>query len=553
MATEFMFNPETDSVEVLNDTGVPNEAVFSALNDQNPEVAALVRWSSEMKMTPSRRGSMFDRDRYVSPEAPREQMKVAYWASETDDVVSGVIESTEALAFSKMSVDTEDEDQTDVWNQIAENLDMDRRLREMWREDFTISQFICAVWWGNRSFKVRGRSDKGVQRKKKFDNMTVPLGVTMLDPLKVVPVGNLLFNQEMLAYQADSGYEHDLFQAVINGDKEDETIRQLMIGPYTPDPSEARMLAEDGIQTHRLFLLNPNNVFRHADTKSQYQRYAPLRMRSIFELLDLKTQLRAMDRAHLLGGTNFIVLVKKGDKDRPAKAGEIAGLQQQVRRLARVPVIVGDDRLNIEIITPDNDRTLEPERYNGLDARITARLFQMFMTGNFAAGAKGDDSVKLAKIVARGLESRRHMIRRTVEKHILFPTFDINEQFTDRPKLRFHPKRIALDFDPTYATYLLDLFDRGPLSMESLLEEIDYDLVVEHRRRKVEAEKYEEVLQPRAAPGASNLGAGGADPKSAGRQLGGVKGGGGAAPGSGQGEPAKNPAKKSGPSGSTRK
>lgn len=38
-------------------------------------------------------------------------------------------------------------------------------------------------------------------------------------------------------------------------------------------------------------------------------------MKSIFELLDLKQQLRQMDRAHLIGGSNFIVLMTMGDKD----------------------------------------------------------------------------------------------------------------------------------------------------------------------------------------------------------------------------------------------
>jgi len=305
--------------------------------------------------------------------------------------------------------DTDDEDQADVWNQIAEELDLDRRLREMWREDFTVSQFICATWWGERDFQVRGKTDKGIARKKQFNKMRVPIGITILDPLKVVPVGNLLFNKEQLAYQADNTQEYDLILAVIEGRKPaDDVISQLMVGPYYPDEVEAKMLGADGIATSRLFLLNPDNVWRHTDTRPQYERYATLRMRSVFELLDLKTQLRAMDRAHLLGGTNFIVLVKKGDKDRPAKPAEIMNLQNQVRSLARVPVIVGDDRLSIEIITPKTDQTLDPARYNGLDARITARLYQMFMTGNFAAG-KGDDSVKLAKVVARGLESRRHL------------------------------------------------------------------------------------------------------------------------------------------------
>lgn len=521
--------------------------VFRALVDQNPEYAALVRWSNDTKLPTSRRGSLVDRDKYVTPERTWDQMRVAQHAAETDDVVSGVLEGTEALAFGKLSIDTEEDDETDIWNQIAEDLDLDARMREMWREDFTVSQFYAACWWGTKDYKVSGKSDTGVKRKKKFEGLHVPIGITMLDPLKVVPVGNLMFNKEKLAYCADNAAEYDLIKAVIDGNQaSDPLIKQLMVKPYSPDEVERRMLADDGINPARLYEMNEENVWRHTDTRSQYQRFATIRLRSVFELLDLKQQLRAMDRAHLLGGTNFIVLVKKGDKDRPAKPAEMQALQQNVRNLSRVPVIVGDDRLSIEIITPDQDNTLSPERYNGIDARVTARLYQMFMTGNFAAGAKGDDSIKLAKMVARGLESRRHMLRRTVEKKVLVPTYRKNDAFTQKPELRFHPKRIALDFDPTYAQYLLDVYDRGPFSSESLLEEIDYDLSVELRRRRAE-KKNEKELEPRAAPGASNLGANPSDPKSAGRtagrRLGGMKGGGGAAPGTGQGQAPKNPAK----------
>jgi hypothetical protein len=339
-----------------------------------------------------------------------------------------------------------------------------------------------------------------------------------------------------------------------------------MLEPYEPDPVERRMLSEDGMSPDRLFLLNPQNVFRYASTRSQYKRFADVRMTSVFEILDMKAQLRAMDRAHLIGGTNFIILVKKGSDAHPGKPAEIAALQAQWRTMARVPVIVGDQRLSIEIVTPKLDMTLNPEKYNGLDARLTARLYQMFMTGNFAAGAKSDDSVKLAKVVARGLESRRHMIRNAVEKHILRPTYAFNDQFTTMPELRFHPKRIALDFDPTFATFLLDLRDRGDLSRESILEEVDFDQLTEWRRRKNEKAKFDDVFEttvpysdPKAQPnpakhaGSPTSGPPAkvgsptmkADPKSAGRRLGGNKGGGGAAPGTGQGQAPKNELKKS--------
>lgn len=512
----------------------------------------MVRWSQDTKLPTSRRGNLFDRDRYINPEHTWDQMKIAYHAAEMDDVVAGVLEMTEALAFGRTSIDCHEPDEENIWAQISEDLELDRRLREMWREDFTVSQFYAAVWWGQKSYSVDGKSDSGVKRKKKFDNLNVPVGITILDPLKIVPVGNLMFNKDVLAYCADNRNEYDLIKAVINGDREaDPLIKQLMVAPYEPDETERRMLSDDGIAPGRLFLLNPKNVWRHTDTRPQYQRFATVRMKSVFELLDLKAQLRALDRALLLGGTNFIILVKKGDKDRPAKAAEIQALQQNVRTLSRTPVIVGDDRLSIEIITPKTDNTLDPTRYNGIDSRITSRLYMMFMTGNFASGAKGDDSIKLAKMVARGLESRRHLLKETIDKRILRETFERNAALTSKPSLQFHPKRIALDFDPTYANFLLDLYDRGPLATESILEEIDYDIHTELRRRKKE-KPFDEVFTPRAAPGASNLGEGGEgkqDPKSAGRtggrRSGGVKNGGGAAPGSGQGQAPKDPSDKS--------
>ena len=115
----------------------------------------------------------------------------------------------------------------------------------------------------------------------------------MLDLLKVVPVGNLLFDQDVVAYAADLG-EVDRISAVLRGRQRDPDpiIEQLVVGEYHPNDVEREELQRDGLPTDRLFLLNPRRVFRHTDTRSQYQRFATVRMRSVFELLDLKAQLR---------------------------------------------------------------------------------------------------------------------------------------------------------------------------------------------------------------------------------------------------------------------
>jgi hypothetical protein len=587
-----------EGIEIWNSSNVPTSEVLQS-RAMEPVMAALVRWSSAIHAPPTRQGNLFDRDRYVNPGHIFDEMRLAYTAAERDDVVAGVLEATESLAFAKMDIFAEDPDEEDVYNQIAGDLDLDSRLREMWRELFIVSQFAVAIWWGQKTYKVRGKTEKGVSRKKEF-NLRVPLGMTMLDPLKVIPVGMLAFGREQLAYMAD-GYEVRVFDDVLekrNGS--DPLLERLLVSKYEPTLQDMEWMAglKTGTRFANLYLLNSAMVFRHTATRPQYSPFATVRMKSVFELLDLKSQLRQMDRAHLIGGTNFIVVVTKGSDQLPAKPQEITNLQAQVRTVARLPVLVGDHRLNVEIVTPKLDNTLKAERYNAIDGRITARLMLLLSSGAYQAGTTGDDSIKLTKVIARGLESRRHMLRRTLEKRLFDPLFEGNESLTSRPKLRFHPKNIALDFDINFATFLADLRATNDISRETLLSQFDIDQDDEAKLVEREREFYDDIFRtaqpfdspennqqrnPQAAPGLQQMpklsqpqvkqpGPGKTPPggvtvhvapaaqpaqpakakpttpaqqRRAGRAGGGNRSGGGAAPGTGQGQAPKNPRRKS--------
>ncbi len=865
--SEHWFDPSTGAV-VLNESAVSDSAVMSAMHGQHPELASLIRWSIDTK---PRDSTLFQRNRYSTPNTVYEQFHAAYLAAQTDDVVSGVLDTTESLAFAKMSFEADDPDEQDVWNQIAARVDLDSRLREMWREIFICSQVVVVTWWGIQTFKIRRTVPRGPARKKTFTRLKVPVGMSILDPLKVVPVGNLLFNQEKLAYIA-TREEAEQFDKALNGQSQDIAVTQLMMERYEPSLSEKSSLSELNIDTNHLFLLNPKNVWRHTVTRPQYERFAHVRMRSIFELLDLKQHLRQMDRAFLIGGplrvdqriatpdgwkpigaaevgdkvfsvdgkpteiigvypqgvlpmyrvtftdgaevfcdkshpwtiktlsgyektltlgqimekglfrkqgktrrhayripiatpleleeknlpldpylvgymigdgsftqsmpkvhcaeedkpwvdvlplgvtvshnyetrpgfcpqyglrgqkwyrggnpvteglracglwgmvdedkfipdeylwgsidqrwslfqglcdsdghshqaggveittiseklaagvvhlaqslgnvakiiarepvglsrertiyrvwvsvhqqeapfrlarkiaswrprkfpyvrafhhiervedaeaiciktaredglfltegmlvthnTNFLLLVRKGSDEFPARPGELERLSNQVQAAARVPLIVGDHRLQVDIITPDTIHTLHAERHNTLDTRIEARLFQMFMTGRSGGGAKGDDSIKLARVVARGLESRRHMMKRSLEKNLFRQIVEANPQLTTgMPNLRFHPNRVALDFDPAVLTFLQDLRDRGDVSRETALDELGYDQYTEAVKRLREADDYDDIFKttipfstpasPTPSPSAK---------KAAGRRQGGNKNGGG--------------------------
>lgn len=500
---------EEDGIELFieSDIGVSGQDISDAFR-KNPELRSIASWidsvnpafaASNSRNRSTRSGGIIERDRYVTPDGVFDQFKVARDAASNDDTVSNVLETTEALVFNTIRVDCADPDEEEVWNQIIEEMDLDDALHQMWRELFTYSQFNCAMQWDNRTFQLEGKGEKRARRKK-YDITTVT-ALSILDQLKVVPVGNFLFGEERLAWVATNRIEAESIDNVLAGkNTTDHVVQSLLTDRMHVDQQEKARLSEllgTGDFTN-LFYMNPKNVFRHTATKPDYERFAPVRMASVFELLDLKHQLRQMDRAHIMGATNFIVLIKKGSDQQPATAGEIANLNANVKTVARTPLIVGDHRLDVEIITPKIDVTLDPKRYNNLDSRIMARLYQMFHTGGFSAGTSGDDSLKLVRVVARGLESRRKALKRTVEKNVLLPIWRANPDLKSKPSLQFSPRHVALDFDPNFIQLMLALYMNGDLSRDTMHGLVDVDQSAEAHRREIEDEfGWDDIFEPR--------------------------------------------------------
>lgn len=529
-------------VQFVNTTGIDIE--LSELRRQmlnSPEVRALSEWAmrvtgGDRHSATKRQGGILARDKFVTPDRVSEQFALAREAAQSDESISGAIEITESLAFQRVSIFAEDLDEENVWNQIAGDLDLDSRLREIWRELLITSHAVVASYWGNKSYRVEGKSVNGVRRKKQFNNLRVPMALSLIDPAKVLPVGSMLFGREQLVYIADRG-EAQNFLSTLDSINFDPIVSQLIVSPYEASQDEKRHLGQFTDENlDNLFLLNPDNVWRHTDTRPNYQPFADVRMKSVFDLLDLKHQQKHLDRTLLLSSSNFILLIRKGSDVQPAKPAELKALNAQVKTLATVPVIIGDHRLQVDIVTPDNDATLEPTRYNTLDSRIVARILGLMHTGNFQAGTKSDDTVSLARMVARVLESRRLMIRRAFEKNLLMKVFERNQQLTEKPKLRFDPKRVALDFDSTIAAFIQDLRDRGEISRETVLAELGFSQREEAARRDREREQgLDEIFNTNVPFSSNNPFNPDADPKTAGRRQG------GAAPGSGQGQPPRNP------------
>jgi hypothetical protein len=302
-----------------------------------------------------------------------------------------------------------------------------------------------------------------------------------------------MFRRERFAYIA-SRDEDAQFEEALKGNVFDSTVVSLIEGRYTPNASDRAVCEEVGVDHRRLWMLRSGSVFRHTLTRPSYERFSSVRLRPLLPILDMKDNLRSSDRAALAGSSNYLVVITKGTDKLPAKASEIENLREQARVVARVPVLVGDHRLNVEIVSPKLDNTLIESRWQVLDSRLVFAALQSFQPivqgGNSSGGVS-----EMSRVVSAGLENRRHMLVRSLERSLFRAILDRNPALSEAPSLSFQPKHITLDFKADVMNAILKLRDRGDISRETTLEELDFDQDVEAQRRSGERRAYDEVFQ----------------------------------------------------------
>jgi len=526
---------DTGWVGFENHTDLPDEMVLPSVRET---AQYLQQWTRETRAQKGR-SNLFDRTKFSVSENPFDQMRAAANAVQDDDVVSAAADVTEGLILQGTQWGSSNEVAADVMNQVSARVDLDGYLRTAYREQFSYSQSITASWWGYQEFtpKVRRSAEKpnkdGSRRSypaRKSYRLFVPEKLITLDPTCVVPVGHAIFGRERLAWHASA----DMVDAWDGRDmKFDALMANLFSGRYTPTREEEVQFTRWGVNPKRLMEFNPDVVWRHTRTRASYQPFADLRMKSVFRLLDLKQQLLESDRVMLVGAANYILLVKKGSDGMPAAQPEVDNLKEGFQVIAKLPVIVSDHRLTIEIVSPKLDTTLIAAKYDVLDSRILARLFG---APSINSGARGDQTAGITtRMMQRHLEGQRHMLRRMVEERIRDAIWnhpanrEALSQFKadEKPSLFFTPRNVQLDNDAQVISAIMAARQSRDLSRESFLESLGFDEAVEAQRMEREQDLYDDIFQTAvpftAAPGD---GSGQAPPQVTGAQGGRPAGGG---------------------------
>lgn len=482
-----------DDVPYVNTSGMPVEG---ALDRHLREIAyQLNSWRRDQEARGGAKG-LFERDKFAALENPYDRFRVARDAVATDDVVGGAADAIESLSLQEVAWESENAVLADILNQVSAEVDLDSYLRVLMRELFTYSQSVTASFWERRKFVSRTRK-KAASRKEYY--LHVPVKLFSLDPLKVVPVGTYLFGEERLAWNATENERRTWDGGGVTV-KVDPVMTELFSGVYRPSPDESAELTALGVPVDSLMEFRPDRVWRHCVTKPAYERFPDVRIASTFRHLDLKQQLMQSDRVTLVGAANYILLVKKGTDNAAALPAELQNLRENFKSIAKLPVIISDHRLSIEIITPKVDLTLDIDKYDLLDARIAARA----LSSLDAAGATGDAAGQTrSRTIARVLDNRRQMIRRMVQLKIRDAILkhpgnrEALAEFkeSEYPSLVFNPRQIVVDNDALMSQIVLGARDRRELSRHSFLEYIGMDQAVEAQRMKVENELYDEIFK----------------------------------------------------------
>lgn len=492
---------------IVNETELPDEFILGAASDYFVENASLASQETNFQMYNQRQGSLLARSDYRTPTNVLEEIKLARNLFDHDDDVAAVAREVLALAFGEGMEHTHpDEKSLAIFNEVAKIANLDHALKEMYREYLIAGQFTTAMLFTRREVEFTPR---GVEKSAQTSINVPVLGVFHSEHIRVI--GNDMFGTGILAYDPPDDrlrrwldeYFSDRTTASRKAEmgREDRATANLFVGVQEVD-EVASMEERPWMYTTsgRLYLLNPRLCFRTTMPKGS-SKYAKPLLTANFALLEAKRLLNIMDYALLQGGSNFVVVAKKGTDQRPAQPEEIANLGEVVRRASRSGVIVGDHRLTFDIITPKLDELLNAEKRRLLGRKIAMRMLGIAERAEESAsnGEQAD-----TEVLSRVVMSDRRDIQRHVENNIYPEVVKRNRTALPKGPAGLWFPKIVLQGLQFFTDLVLKLRDRGDISRSTAVAAAGFDWQSEVTKRREEISSGDDdVMQPTAVPHSS--------------------------------------------------
>ena len=223
-------------------------------------------------------------------------------------------------------------------------------------------------------------------------------------------------------------------------------------------------------------------------TKADYEDWATPHIYPANKEVQFKRMLRQGEISAMESLKHMITLIKLGK----VEDGYIP-TEEQIERVAAALAggsqahhLIWDDLIEGQVLQPNIGNIFDPKKYQQVDKDIYAALG--VAESVFSGNASYANSFMAIKLLLEKLET----IREKLEGWLRVELKDIAEvmKFKRLPSIRWG--LMSLRDENAERKLFLDLFDRGMLSKESLLERFGTDFDIELERQKLEAEIVEQ-------------------------------------------------------------
>lgn len=501
------------SVVLDNQTDLSDEQIFDFFDENT----AMFGFGQETRyLSYPSEGTMMARSKWRPPRNVIEEIAIARDFAERDDDIAATIGTILGAAYhGRYANQHEDEQVEHTFEEMSEDVGLLNVLHELHRELLISGQINSVTVFTRESYDIRPENASRVLSRSVAAPM---IGVLPAERIRVL--GADLFGEGTLGYVPEGSLaqwlrefwgDHTSAAKKRQMRQQDPLAAALFIGKLVVPWNE---MIESGLLSSGLdlYALNPDMVHRSTMPKGSWRYPRPLLTRDL-PLLEAKRLLNVMDHALLQGGINYIVVAKKGDKDKPATQPEIANLQSLVQRASRSGVLIGDHRISLDVIQPDMTEMLNAEKRQMIGRKLSQALLRVPEFGSDETGNAVQTFTELAQAV---ITDDRNLVIGHVHKYIWRACMKRNAAVfgrSDRPTI-WTPKIIlqGLNF---WTQYLLKLYDRGDLPRKYMVEfgGYDYAAVKAQKEREV-TNGHDEIFAPPpvpySAPGQGNKP--GADP-----------------------------------------
>lgn len=513
------FPPPSGKGLVVNETDLPDE-VITTYFEENASVIGLSPSSTFQTYVAT--GNLMTRPKWRPPSNIVEEIVMARELADRDDDIAATIGMLQALCFGEgMHHSHRDEVTIGTYDQIGSKAHILSKFKEMYHEWLIAGQVTTAVVFNQEQISF---TPMGADRQRTRSAWIPRIAVLPAEQIRIA--GNDIFGTAKLTYRPFSGRQEVWLMEYFSNQTSAARKSQMR----QQDPVLTTLLTEqvaynnyddqaggadwvygdprDPIVGHYVYTLDDALVHRSTLPKGQAQHPRPMLTRNM-PLLEAKRLLTILDYSLLEAGANFLVVARKGSDAKPALPEEIANLRNTIMRATRSGVLIGDHRLDIEIITPKLDELLNSDKRKLIGRKLAAALLRAPDWANSDV-AGGQEVLTTTEIISRVAQADRYELAQHMEEHVYGLTAARNNSPTGPAKIWF-PK-VTLQGMQFWTQMILGLRDRGDIPRKYAVQYAGFDWDAAVQQRKLEVSSGDDKVMTPAAVPFSSPNAGGTAP-----------------------------------------